>query len=1547
MSTNGIVMTLIDKFERQVQDNSKLELSPTDDFPANSPARPAMQSFMDAFGLHNTFTLESTQDLSRQDNQLQVKGQLQIFAEQYEAHFLLKQIEEEILFEINVPQFELHIEQLLTDNLLPQKRTSYLLEIFKDTKIEKCQLDFRSQTLNGSLLSIFCANTGLQWQTLNGKLALQEIGFDIVRGFHPNSIGTRLFTMLELGGENGLLLELAIDIPADNSLPWSLGLTEAVLVGDIVKTLDSFIELAEAKHLLPSSSSFADVLPPNFAEQLNVLEISNFDLHFTPTSKITFANIRFQSHRSWYICPGLTIANAGLTVTAQLGDIKQIDVTIFGSIRVNSLRVHKENALSFSAALKVPVDTKRPCVLRMESSFAFGKQHQIDINDFPMWPKDQDAKFLQPGDLPDSFIKLESIQLRDFTIIFNPWAKQDVLQEISVDVIVSGEVNFDNFLTFAKPQFQLTLQYPFDKKKRSVRGGGYASIYIGESWRFLVEASYNSSPNDQAKSGSDTSWKFEGKTAPGTQIQIGKLIEDIGQEFGGIDLPETISGFTIDSIDVSYQSSTEDNASSNHFNLSCESQFPIDDQQVKIILNIDIQNLGQGKFEKKLTGSIIFGNVSFILELDSTESKNSFAAILNGDEYINIKELIATVSPSLSESLPEIEINLKDALFIYSKTKDEPKAKYLFGLDIGAHFNLSQLPLVGEKLSLEPEQTIGVDDLQLIISNKSFTQKEVVTLNTLIPVDVTKLPDSSKDTDTSQPSGTSPETDTQKTALNKGLNVTAQLKFGLETRALTLPASSQPLPGDSQASTDATTKSTPQTAVTSDNAKWFKLQKNFGPVHFERVGVQYQDATLWFLLDAALSASGLTLSLDGLAVGSPLSQFEPKFQLKGIGIDYQSGSALEIGGAFLRKQITKDGKTVDEYDGAAVIKSETFTLSAIGSYSEDAQGDPSLFIYAVLDKPLGGPSFFFVTGLAAGFGYNRALKIPTIDQVVTFPLVEEAINSKNSSSDTQDGATQLTQELNKLQEYIPPETGQTFLAVGVKFTSFKIIDSFALLTVAFGNRFEVNLLGLSTLVAPPEVDKTPVAEVQLALKATFLPEEGFLGVRGQLTPKSYILSKKCHLTGGFAFYSWFSPSEHDGDFVFTLGGYHPQFNVPAHYPKVPRLAFNWQVNSQLNIKADGYFALTAAALMAGGHLQATWHSGHLKAWFKAGADFLIAWKPYHYDASIYVDMGVSYTYHFFGTHHITVDVGADLHIWGPEFTGKAHIHLWIVSFTVSFGASASQTPQPIDWTTFKSSFLPADSDICSVAVKDGLVRKINQDDKSDLGVINPKHLCLVTNSVIPATQVKIAEGNTTDIRTIYYENEKYTQIKPFTKIDNQFQQETSAYSREISAPGIGSMEVRSADLTSTYSITIKKQKPEGNFENVEKECAYIPILKKAPTGLWGESLTPDLNGEQFIENTLFGFEIKPKKQHEPGKSHAIDRQNLQFTTESVNDAYKWETIKVFNEQGGKNIRDTITESSVKTTRDNLLKAINLDISTIDLSANIADHLLLSPKIGAL
>lgn len=742
--------------------------------------------------------------------------------------------------------------------------------------------------------------------------------------------------------------------------------------------------------------------------------------------------------------------------------------------------------------------------------------------------------------------------------------------------------------------------------------------------------------------------------------------------------------------------------------------------------------------------------------------------------------------------------------------------------------------------------------MQVVGANKPFTVDEVAALNALNPGGM-RLPHQAID----------------------GLALAASLRLGQESKQLSLPislkkngalpaAGNNPLRPSPASDTTAATPHSGAQAVSDDGVQWLMIQKSFGPVHFERVGIAYRDNTITGLLDAALSTGGLTIDLDGLSVTSPLTKFAPTFALRGLGIDYRNGS-LEIGGAFLKRTMHEGGSTYTSFAGLATLRTPQVSLSAIGSYALQ-NGHPSLFIYAVLDYPFGGLSFFYVTGLAAGFGYNRALTIPTIEHVASFPLVQQALSQEQNGdqvqalpTDQQQQQALLTARLEALEGYIPRAVGEHFLAIGLRFTSFKTITSFALLTVKFGKALEFDLLGLSTLKVPE------VAEAQLALQATFHPDGGVLGVRAQLTSTSYLLSHACHLTGGFAFYSWFKDQPpvgnttiRGGDFVLTLGGYHPTYDPPAHYPRVPRLGFNWQVNESLQLKGDAYYAMTPHALMAGGHLEATWHKDQLKAWFTAGADFLMSWQPYHYDARLYVDLGASYTFDLFGSHTISMDLGADLHLWGPEFSGEATIHWWIISFTVSFGSGASTGLAPIQWPDFKVAFLPEANQMCGIAVQQGLLRQM-QEGGEERWIVNPKEFVLVTNAVIPSTEARKGEGaETIDVPT--------------------------------TALAVRPVGVESAQ--STHTITIKK-----NESPQEEFFTYKPVWKAMPAALWGTPQftddtkrflqLPDIHDQQtLIEATLAGFEIRPRTLTEPGQTEPFDPQC--YETELIPDAFAWE-----------------------------------------------------------
>ena len=308
------------------------------------------------------------------------------------------------------------------------------------------------------------------------------------------------------------------------------------------------------------------------------------------------------------------------------------------------------------------------------------------------------------------------------------------------------------------------------------------------------------------------------------------------------------------------------------------------------------------------------------------------------------------------------------------------------------------------------------------------------------------------------------------------------------------------------------------------------------------------------------------------------------------------------------------------------------------------------------------------------------------------------------------------------------------------------------------------------------------------------------------------------------------------DFVLTLGGYHPKFEAPQHYPQVPRLAVNWQVSAELHVKADAYFALTGSALMAGGHLQAVYQHDKLKAWFNAGADFIVAWQPYHYDAEIYIDIGVSYTFEIFGNHTLSIDLGADLHLWGPEFCGQATVHWSIISFTVRFGEDSPQQLKPIDWITFKGAFLPNEKQICTVGVQQGLIRQITAEN-IDVWVVNAKEMVLMVNTVVPINSIENLSS--------------YLQL-------------TDLFAGNVNKPAIASMGLKDEDLESTLSITITR---EGSQAVKNGAFQLTPCRKAMPAGLWGKPQfsevdstclkKPDLNGPQLVENMLVGYEIRP------------------------------------------------------------------------------------------
>jgi len=364
-----------------------------------------------------------------------------------------------------------------------------------------------------------------------------------------------------------------------------------------------------------------------------------------------------------------------------------------------------------------------------------------------------------------------------------------------------------------------------------------------------------------------------------------------------------------------------------------------------------------------------------------------------------------------------------------------------------------------------------------------------------------------------------------------------------------------------------------------------------------------------------------------------------------------------------------------------------FGFIAIGAYSTPT--DPggtdtytSLFVFAGVFITIGIPPIIEITGLGLGIGYNRELVVPNdLNQIPTFLLVE-ALDEPDKIADDPMGA------LLHIRDQIPARRGSFWLAAGLRGTSFVVVHVTAIIYVALDRGLEIGILGVARMALPS--DETALVSIELALKVRFSTAESLFSVQAQLTSNSYLLSKDCQLTGGFAYFMWFARSQ----FLLTMGGYNPSFHKEPEYPDVPRLGYHWSFLGVVNLKGESYFALTNSCVMAGTRMEATYGPDWLQVWFTAYTDFLLSWDPFFYDIAVGISVGARFRIEicFFGCVDIdiSVSIGADLHLSGPPFHGEVTVDLAVASVTIPFGDPPNQNKLPISWDSFVQKYLHAD-----------------------------------------------------------------------------------------------------------------------------------------------------------------------------------------------------------------------------------------------------------------
>ncbi len=461
---------------------------------------------------------------------------------------------------------------------------------------------------------------------------------------------------------------------------------------------------------------------------------------------------------------------------------------------------------------------------------------------------------------------------------------------------------------------------------------------------------------------------------------------------------------------------------------------------------------------------------------------------------------------------------------------------------------------------------------------------------------------------------------------------------------------------------------------------WLVIQRQLGPLYLEQVGfdaaeVDGRVASVTLLFDGRVEIFGLTAAVDQLSLtwlgGDLFDIARWSVDLQGLAVSAEL-SGISLAGGMLKT--TDDG--VVSYVGMLLGKFGIYGLSVFGGYTDDA-GNPSFFVFGAFNGPIGGPPAFFVTGIGGGLGINRRLVIPDDpSQFPSYPFIY--------ALDPYAEVPEPMQALRDLNLYFGPERGTFWFAAGISFTCFSLVDGIAVVAVSFGNGLEINLMGLARMALPNPA--APLVSIELGLLARFSTSEGLFMIRAALTDNSWLLYEDVRLTGGFAFVIWWKGAL-AGQFVLTIGGYHPDFHRDG-YPDVARVGLSWQVTDDISIKGGAYFALTSEALMAGVGVEAVADFGW--AWARAsfGADGLVYFDPFWFDVEVRATISAGIEIDtWLGTISFSVTTGCGVHVWGPDFSGEATVQVGPCSVTVPFGSGAERPGIQQDWPGFVAKYL--------------------------------------------------------------------------------------------------------------------------------------------------------------------------------------------------------------------------------------------------------------------
>jgi hypothetical protein len=163
----------------------------------------------------------------------------------------------------------------------------------------------------------------------------------------------------------------------------------------------------------------------------------------------------------------------------------------------------------------------------------------------------------------------------------------------------------------------------------------------------------------------------------------------------------------------------------------------------------------------------------------------------------------------------------------------------------------------------------------------------------------------------------------------------------------------------------------------------------------------------------------------------------------------------------------------------------------------------------------------------------------------------------------------------------------------------------------------------------------------------------------------------------------------DGNFVISVGGFHPQFSPPPlPFPSPRRISVSIINTDYARIRVDGYFAITSNTVQFGAHAELFFGLDSVNVQGHLGFDALFQFSPFHFVITI----SASFSLNVFGMGLFSVRIRGTLEgtsPWRAHGEGSISFLFFSVSadFDVTWGESRDTSLPPISvMPLFKAEF---------------------------------------------------------------------------------------------------------------------------------------------------------------------------------------------------------------------------------------------------------------------